>query len=422
MGFNLPDFLNARLVSTGLQNAGQNLQQGMALPGYKKALDQQRLAQELANKLQATRLPYEEQRLRQEEEKRGLDSDYVRKQLEQLGISNEQARMLFNIKKQIFDEMNPFNQGAQAQANPMQDQNAQMGVQDMQASGMQQGVPAGSEGAPTSSAASTIQGASKYDELWKNNPIIRDQFPGTSVTTKIDPASGQAYEIYKLPSGKIEYKAVQAGKTPYEREFEKGLASNAVEQLKVNDAAFQNGMEQQGNFEALDKIIGENIELFKDTTGPLQSRLSPYLSSKEVQDMYGRLQAILGNIKLTAAKDIKGAFTGRDQQMIDDLKPNVSDTPAVFYAKLQALKGVHEMMQNRRKMISNLVRNGTDPVTAASFAVEAFPVKGIEQTFEQARLKRYYDGQEWQFNTVQEAKKFDQKISNAMKGRGVIGG
>lgn len=113
MGFNLPDFLNARLVSTGLQNAGQNLQQGMALPGYKKALDQQRLAQELANKLQATRLPYEEQRLKADIDKTQAEAEKVRK-FGALGLLSGKARELMSLQalKNEYGEESPVYQDA----------------------------------------------------------------------------------------------------------------------------------------------------------------------------------------------------------------------------------------------------------------------------------------------------------------------
>lgn len=58
MAFNLPDFLQAKLVSSGLENIGQDLQTGMKTAVMPQQLRQEAKARQLANELASINLPF----------------------------------------------------------------------------------------------------------------------------------------------------------------------------------------------------------------------------------------------------------------------------------------------------------------------------------------------------------------------------
>lgn len=360
MAFNLPNFLQANTQDTALTDL-----------------------------LNTVRQP---EMQRQAMESQGLQNQLAKEQARQLGLSNEQAQMMLNLKRGLF-EGDMSEQPQQNVAGQMQQE--QLGVsQEMQPqmqSGTQSPQPAISQQQNTiTSAMSGIDKSpqmQRMDKLWQMYPMLRSDmkgnFPHAGVEKKLDQSTGNIYEITTLPSGDVSTRLIQAGPTIKEQEREKGFAKSDVGAYEDNQNAYIAGLEMQNNFDYIDAIIESNPQLFGENVGPLVSTANKYLGSEESKDMLGQLESALGNIKLVAAKDLKGAFTGKDQAMIDSIKPTTKDTPAVFTGKLKAMKKIQDVAQKRREFITNEIRRGKDPVSSSIMAKELFKIEPVVQNLNQ---------------------------------------
>jgi len=204
----------------------------------------------------------------------------------------------------------------------------------------------------------------QLDHLFMQNPDYRDQFEKMGYkmhrAIKNNPETGQAFEEITYPSGKVEVQAFEVGKQPEQiargKEMAKtdaGVYKNALEATQTSQSALD-------NLDYIQDII-QNNKNFDNVTGPVKNVLATWIGSKEDKELIGNIQSSVGNIVLDAAKSIKGAFTGRDIGLINSIKPNVNDFPDVFRGKLNSMRIIGNLVNNRNKLIANYIRNGVNP-------------------------------------------------------------
>ena len=192
------------------------------------------------------------------------------------------------------------------------------------------------------------------DRVWQNNPALQGKLRQLGVDLKRqikqDPSSGQEYITTTYPSGKIETQAIQVGRSPESiaraKEFQKSDAKFYDKVVDESRALDDIGMD-------LDELINtfESNPDAKNVTGPINKYLATYFGSPEQQQLVGRIATPSGNITLNAAKSIRGAFTGRDQTLINAIKPNLSDPAQVFMGKLKAMKILNKVVRDKQAPI-----------------------------------------------------------------------
>lgn len=148
----------------------------------------------------------------------------------------------------------------------------------------------------------------------------------------------------------------QLQQTPYQKEIMKGRAKHDVEVESTASNAVLHSSEVLGNLYEIKNAINANPTLSKAALNP-GAPLNKILGSKETQDLLGQVEALSGNIMLSEAHNLKGAFTGRDQTLINRIKPNATDTYDVFMAKTNALIKFNELIKKRSELIVDYMTN-----------------------------------------------------------------
>lgn len=159
-----------------------------------------------------------------------------------------------------------------------------------------------------------------------------------------------------------EEKATQRGFGTYKSK----LYGEAIESFR--------GYQNQGA--ALDEITDavENNSQFRNVTGRINMPLTNWLGTPEQKELLGRLQSSSGEIALQVAPALKGAFTGRDQTLINSIKASPSDFPDVFIGKLKAQKLINNVLSERSKLTAQLLEKGYSPLKAAEQAAKMTPL------------------------------------------------
>ena len=160
-------------------------------------------------------------------------------------------------------------------------------------------------------------------------------------------------------------------------EHAKGMEKVSSEIYKENLGALQ-GLQNQGV--ALDTITGliENNPEFKNVTGPIGTRVTNWLGTPEQKELLGGLQTASGEIALQVAPALKGAFTGRDQTLINSIKANPGDFPDVFVGKLKAQKLINDVLLHRADLTAQYIEQGQTPRVALRMAAEQTPLSKYE--------------------------------------------
>jgi len=177
--------------------------------------------------------------------------------------------------------------------------------------------------------------------------------------------------------------------TPAQKSARVIAEKKAEEDYKNSQAAYNAQQKAEGKYQgetygqAVDTAmglgdIGHNLDYLvqrveenpdaKNVIGPVNQFLTKLSGSKEDQEFLGQIMSGTGNIVLDAAKGIKGAFTGRDQTLINSMKPNASDPYYVFVGKLRAMQELTHLAQERANIYADEVHKGTAPHRAIEIA------------------------------------------------------
>jgi len=166
---------------------------------------------------------------------------------------------------------------------------------------------------------------------------------------------------------------VAEGLSPKQESYEKGIG-------KYNSDAYGKHVEAanalQNQDVALDNMISEldNPE-FYNTTGPVSSFLTNWAGTPEKQQLLGSLRTSSGEIALQVAPSLKGAFTGRDQSLLNTIKANPdTDMPDVFIGKLKAQKMIGSLLGERHKLAAEYIDNGMSALKANEKAAQQTPL------------------------------------------------
>lgn len=189
---------------------------------------------------------------------------------------------------------------------------------------------------------------------------------------------------------------IAQGKTPEEKAFATTLGAEKGKSYSGLVSAYQ-GMANQGA--AIDEMI--NLSLndpeFKNVTGPVGSFLAKWTGSPERKELLGRLQSSSGEIALQVAPSLKGAFTGRDQTLINTIKANPnSDFPDVFIGKLKAQKLMNSVLQDRAEKAAKYMEQGDSQLEAIKKATKETPLENyrnqVEDMVNPIRQEKVVDG------------------------------
>ena len=172
-----------------------------------------------------------------------------------------------------------------------------------------------------------------------------------------DKESGRMTSIYTLPDGQ------QIADT---RSTGPGTIGAAY--LKESAAASEGSHEVLQHLGQLERLIKEAPSVVADAVGPLNQYKPSALTDPNTRRMQGEINSISGLITTAAAKGIKGQFTGREQGLLEQIKPNISDNYEAFKGKITALKTALSVGEERSTLIRQLVRQGVPLEQAVTYA------------------------------------------------------
>lgn len=350
MAFNPINFLNVPIVNpSGIQNFAQNLLSGYQAARAPVQMAQEEEARQLANQLSKANLQY----LPQEQ---ALNLQLLKAKLSDVGLQSDARRQELERMKAFRDlisgqsqQMQPTSSYEEQTQSPFINREQRM-VQ--QQPSREQNVSVIQEGNPN---------LYNLDELYKQNPQFRSEFKRLGFTestnVKSDPSSGQVFLERKLPSGRIELQAMQAGRKPEEIERAKAIAKADVKQYENANESISNLDSTQDNLDYLIKTLETNPNV-KNVVGPINSVLTKYVGSSGDQLLASGLQAITGNATLASVNQLKGASSDKDISFIRSITATPKDQYAEFVGKTKALSMVNKLMTKRMHLISEYINEG----------------------------------------------------------------
>jgi hypothetical protein len=127
---------------------------------------------------------------------------------------------------------------------------------------------------------------------------------------------------------------------------------------------------------AINELIdaAESNPQFRNVVGRINQPLTNWFGSAQQKELLGRLSSSSGEIALQVAPSLKGAFTGRDQSLINSIKAGPGDFPDVFIGKLKAQKLINDVLSERSRMTALYIENGMKPLQASQLAAKNTPL------------------------------------------------
>ncbi len=213
------------------------------------------------------------------------------------------------------------------------------------------------------------------DSLMENSPLtipeLKKLFPYIGEKTEADLATGELVKIKTYPSGRMDIQSVDFGRGARRNESLKGLGASDAKAAERSIAANETRFQRLIALKNSEKIIKENPKIIKDIVGPYQRPITYYFGNQKSQEILGALEVEYGHILKAAAESIKGQFTGKHQDFINQMKPNTTDPIGIILGKQKYLIEFEELMYHRDKTISRLIDEGYTANQAASFADES---------------------------------------------------
>ena len=172
------------------------------------------------------------------------------------------------------------------------------------------------------------------------------------------------------------YKSELAGDTELSKEFAKVTA-------KSYENAIDSSSALSGVVDDIDRLAStiEKSPNAERVVGPYNSWAAKVFGSPKDQALLGEIMSPSGDIVLKTAGTIKGAFTGRDQSLINSAKPNPSDPFFIFSGKLKAYGDIAKLTRDRADIYAKLLRQKVPPDEAAKIARAKTPFDKVEKEF-----------------------------------------
>jgi len=212
---------------------------------------------------------------------------------------------------------------------------------------------------------------SHINKMYEEYPEFRKDFEKEgykkSISIKSDPASGEAFVVTQHPNGMITAQALNVGKSPstiaQEKEEGKYMGKTYGDAVDASQAL----SDRASNLDRLAEGLENNPDA-KNVIGPFNKNIAQVFGNPADQAYLGEVMAATGNIVLDAAQNIKGSFTGRDQSLINSMKPNANDPYWVFLGKLKGMSELTNLAQQRLDLYADAVHNGVPPHKALEIA------------------------------------------------------
>lgn len=114
---------------------------------------------------------------------------------------------------------------------------------------------------------------------------------------------------------------------------------------------------------------------FRNVTGPVKSSWTKWFGTPEQKELLGNLQTSSGEIALQVAPSLKGAFTERDQTLINSIKANPqTDFADTFLGKLKAQLLIGKTLKQRAQLQAQYIEDGYSELNASKKAAEQTPL------------------------------------------------
>jgi hypothetical protein len=167
------------------------------------------------------------------------------------------------------------------------------------------------------------------------------------------------------------------GLTPGEKAFATSLGEQKGK-FYTNSVNDYNSYKNQGlALKTLTRAVEENPE-FRNVTGRINKPITNWFGTPEQQQLLGTLQSASGEISLQVASSLKGAWTGRDQSMVDNIKAGPNDFPDVFIGKLKAQTLINNVLEERARLQAEYVEQGMSQLKASEKAANETPLEKFE--------------------------------------------
>jgi len=433
IGFNLPG-IPSQIKGTAeeagaVPDLGQAMMQGFRsnienVQGYPRQLAQQLLSNQLANKIRGAEAQYaqpmaetnyqralmELKYLPQEKQsalaQTGLQQQLLQRQIEAQNLDTRMRQQFANLMgspAQQPSTMQPTQApaptiqaqpGATSEFKGMPFRLPEQKPEELPAPNLGETVK---QGIAQPNAKTIIAGDPnqyKLDAIYDANPMMHKYFKDFGLTKDVkvvtNPKTNETMIQTKYPSGKVTAEIVQVGKTPGEAKFEEETAKSRAKYLDEAAPVLSDLSSTQENLDSIASILNNKAESI-NAIGKMNKPFAELFGNQEQQDILGQLQFATGNILMEAAKNIKGAFTGRDMGFVNSMKPNVNEPYYVMVAKTGAMQAFNQMAYRRLELASQLVENGMSPRQAVIEAARRTPLEPIKKQYEdqlkQAKLR-----------------------------------
>lgn len=205
-----------------------------------------------------------------------------------------------------------------------------------------------------------------YDDAYENDPGARRYLErhgyGKSVSTQID-EKGRLVSLTKYPSGKQEATILETGggtaNDAFQKEEGKERAKTYVDYSNRATGASKLNTE----FKSLDDLMGSDS--FDSAVGPLDAyKNKKGFATKATQDAYGQAAGITGRIHTQLIGSMPGNAQAAKINLVNSIKPNVTDPEDVFKGKAKALKIAQEYEEDFYKNMSRLMKSGASEIDA----------------------------------------------------------
>ena len=217
-------------------------------------------------------------------------------------------------------------------------------------------------------------------------PNVAQNYPGQSINQSIAPPQPTADDLFnKKFFGTDTFternKAQLANIYAQEKAFQAGLGKEKAKFYGDSVEAFNTLNAQDLALNELKNAVESNPQ-FRNVVGPIKSPIMSWIGNPEQKRLLGTLQSASGEIALQVAPALKGAFTGRDQTLINSIKAGPYDFPDKFIGKLSAQIIINSALKDRARIQAELVENGHSMLEASKLAAQQTPLEAFRPIVE----------------------------------------
>ena len=151
------------------------------------------------------------------------------------------------------------------------------------------------------------------------------------------------------------------------------LAKEDAKKISSLENIVLSGSQKQETFNELNKDLGSPaFEEIRQNPVLGRHELGWYekFGTPEQQAMIGRMKTHMGNIVKDSSRDFAGQFRVGEQALLNDMKPNVSDSIDVMKGKAEALTYMNQLMTKRAEMEADFMRNYNMSALQAKIAAD----------------------------------------------------